>query len=189
MQPMVEELKKLMREGMDVSDPYLHRAYKMRVILGLVSVDSPARMTLDNAAHIRSFRCDWRSRMEGESGGMNHMNTDSDKGGLATRFRGYACTVLNQELARRGDGNVLANDPRLLLTGEQMLALGKAAEEGLLTMQMCGRHGLSPLAELPYFNPCWHYPIPLIHAGIYGVLKVSPPNTIFRTPMYVEPDF
>jgi hypothetical protein len=174
MKPMVEELQRLLEEGMPVTDPYLHKSYTMRVVMGLVSVDSPARMTLDHAVHIRSKRCDWRSRMMGETGGMSYMSATLDKGGKATRFVGYNTPVVNAELAAlEGAGAMLANDERLKLTGAEMVALATAVEQGWLSAETTGRHGLSPLAALKYFDPCWHYPIPLIHAGIYGVLKVS----------------
>jgi hypothetical protein len=174
--PLVEELQRLGEVGMQVQDPYLGEEYTMRVFLGLVSVDSPARMTLDNASHTRGFKSDWRSMFEGVSGGMSSMNLDVEQtGGLATRFLGYSTPVHNEYLAKSfGPENAMcmADDTRLMLTGEEMVAMGRWVEQGVLTFAETGRHSSGSLAALPYFDPCWHYPIPMVHAGVYGVLKV-----------------
>jgi hypothetical protein len=104
------------------------------------------------------------------------MDLSDDKSkGTAIRFEGYSQPVFNKQLADREKDQslrVYADDPRLLLTGDQMLAMGRWVEMGMCDFETTGRHGLSPLAKLPYFDPCWHYAIPLVHAGIYGVLKV-----------------
>lgn len=178
--PMVEELQRLGEVGLQVQDPYLGEEYTMRVFLGLVSVDSPARMTLDNHSHTRGFKSDWRSLFEGVSGGMSSMDRDVEQtGGLATRFLGYSTPVYNEYLAKRdGPENAMcmADDERLMLSGDEMVAMGRWVEEGVLTFAETGRHGRSSLAALPYFDPCFHYPIPMVHAGVYGVLKVRKPH-------------
>jgi hypothetical protein len=117
--------------------------------------------------------------MVGITSGMNSFDPEMDSTGKATRFTGYATQVVNMQLEAEhgeGEGLVWANDKRLLLTGEQMLALGRWREREAVTFEESGRHGLSPLAALRYFDPCWMYPIPLVHAGIYGVLKVCKPH-------------
>jgi hypothetical protein len=49
----------LFEVGIEAHDPYLGVAYQMRVFLGLVSVDSPARAGLDHHSGTAGTRGMW----------------------------------------------------------------------------------------------------------------------------------
>jgi hypothetical protein len=169
LQPFVEEMQELGKDGVEVFDPYLHCRYLSKWFLGTVSADTPARNTVGKFYGVSGFRADYRSLFQG----AKFSNISSD----GTYFAGY-CAEVKQPMFF-GHEMMLANDPRLLLTHEKSLELASAVQNGKvkdgvlkkMPASVAGRHGIPPLAELSYFDLHFGYLLPWIHAGPWGVLK------------------
>ena len=169
LQPFVEEMHELGKDGVEVFDPYLHCRYLSKWFLGTVSADTPARNTVGKFYGVSGFRADYRSLFQG----AKFSNISSD----GTYFAGY-CAEVKQPMFF-GHEMMLANDPRLLLTHEKSLELASAVQNGKvidgvlkkMPASVAGRHGIPPLAELSYFDLHFGYLLPWIHAGPWGVLK------------------
>ena len=169
LQPFVEEMDELGKDGVEVFDPYLHRSYLSKWFLGTVSADTPARNTVGKFYGVSGFRADYRSLFQG----AKFSNISSD----GTYFAGY-CAEVKQPMFF-GHEMMLANDPRLLLTHEKSLELASCVQNGKvkdgvlkkMPASVAGRHGIPPLAELSYFDLHFGYLLPWIHAGPWGVLK------------------
>ena len=113
LQPFVEEMHELGKDGVEVFDPYLHCRYLSKWFLGTVSADTPARNTVGKFYGVSGFRADYRSLFQG----AKFSNISSD----GTYFAGY-CAEVKQPMFF-GHEMMLANDPRLLLTHEKSLEL------------------------------------------------------------------
>ena len=169
LQPFVEEMHELGKDGVEVFDPYLHCRYLSKWFLGTVSADTPARNTVGKFYGVSGFRADYRSLFQG----AKFSNISSD----GTYFAGY-CAEVKQPMFF-GHEMMLANDPRLLLTHEKSLELASCVQNGKvkdgvlkkMPASVAGRHGIPPLAELSYFDLHFGYLLPWIHAGPWGVLK------------------
>ena len=169
LQPFVEEMHELGKDGVEVFDPYLHRSYLSKWFLGTVSADTPARNTVGKFYGVSGFRADYRSLFQG----AKFSNISSD----GTYFAGYRVAVKQPMFF--GHEMMFATDPRLLLTHEKSLELASAVQNGKvidgvlkkMPASVAGRHGIPPLAELSYFDLHFGYLLPWIHAGPWGVLK------------------
>ena len=169
LQPFVEEMHELGKDGVEVFDPYLHCRYLSKWFLGTVSADTPARNTVGKFYGVSGFRADYRSLFQG----AKFSNISSD----GTYFAGY-CAEVKQPMFF-GHEMMLATDPRLRLTHDKSLELASAVQNGKvidgvlkkMPASVAGRHGIPPLAELSYFDLHFGYLLPWIHAGPWGVLK------------------
>ena len=68
----------------------------------------------------------------------------------------------------------VARDPYTdggMFTHAKALELHKLVEAGLLEAQKAGRYCMPPFAQLPLFDLCWGYALPVVHALVWGVEK------------------
>lgn len=188
-------MQELHTRGMHVHDPCFQQNYTMRVYLGLVSADTPARNALAGTLGVSAFNADWRSQWSGkrpytetpdlpdETNGNAHVpSADDEDGGTKGMYCvGYAEETTQTWLlqSKVGDTNaysqltdsMYANDPRLILDDKMARLMAFSVEEGLLTHRSTGRKCMSAFAELPYFDMVWSFALPWMHAGILGVVK------------------
>ena len=95
LQPFVEEMQKLGKDGVEVFDPHLHRSYLSKWFLGTVSADTPARNTVGKFYGGSGFRADYRSLFQG----AKFSNISSD----GTYFAGYCASQATHVLWARND--------------------------------------------------------------------------------------
>ena len=94
-----------------------------------------------------------------------------------TYFTGYVSPVKQMMFFK--DRAVLAYDRGLILNHAMSLDLARRVQDGVVingTLQkmpanVAGRHGIPPLASLPYLDLHFGYLLPWIHAGPWGILK------------------
>jgi hypothetical protein len=156
MRPFVEEMQLLGREGITINDTYFKREYTTRWFLATVSADTPARNHLGGFMGVMAHMADWRSIFRGKS----YTNA-----GQGTYFTGYHETI------RQYGKDVFAWDESLYLDDKTSRRLASKTDSGELPSNITGRHGMSPLAELPGFDVHSGFLLPWIHACYWGVMK------------------
>ena len=193
----VYDIQVLHTTGMEVHDPWTDTSYTLRVYLGLVSADTPARNALAGTLAVAAYNADFRSQwsgirpsstvpeamheVHGEDVPIAEGSTDLPTGTDGMYCVGYSkpaqqtwmqAAIESDELrVSEQMDDVFANDPRLVLDDAMAQHMAECVQLGLLTQRSAGRKCLSTFAQLPYFDMVWSFALPWMHAGILGVVK------------------
>ena len=193
----VYDIQVLYTDGMEVHDPWTDTEYSLRVYLGLVSADTPARNALAGTLAVAAYNADFRSQWSGirpsstvpdvlhEAHGED-VPIAEGSADLSTGTDGMYCVGYSKparqtwmQAAFEGDelrvsqltDDVFANDPRLVLDNAMAQHMPECVQLGLLDQRSTGWKCLSTFAQLPYFDMVWSFALPWMHAGVLGVVK------------------
>ena len=182
-QPLVKELLDLYERGLEVEDLLFQSKYTMRVFLGTVSADTIARASLMMVGGVRHYLADQKSLWMGTNMVASGLSAEEMgmQEGEAMRFMGYKEPMWQPFILvmEGGEGShnnpdecmVYANDGRLWLNDRQQRWLGEEVARGHVSVDDVGRHGVSPLSMLPYWDTVDGPEISVVHAAFYGVAK------------------
>mmetsp|Transcript_11717 Transcript_11717/g.53013 ORF Transcript_11717/g.53013 Transcript_11717/m.53013 type:complete len:933 (+) Transcript_11717:161-2959(+) len=190
MVPFVEEMKELSQQGILVKDLYVSQMlnkdfeYRMFYDLATCTGDTPARGKIACTYTQAGLRGDQYSYFSACSVGNKR------------KYMGYSEAQeqpANTSMFGADINKLTAFDPRVYAGPKGRIHPSRAREEGtegtegfnhakalelhrlvedkLLSPEKAGRYGLPPLAQVPHFDLCWGYALPVVHALLWGVCK------------------
>ena len=160
-EPLVHELYRLYEHGMQVRDLWFQKQYRLWIFLGYVSADTIARASVMMVGGVRHYLADMKTLFRGvnkTASGLSNAESGTNEG-EGMRFYGYREPVFQpfMMVTHHGATTVeecmaFANEETLWLSDMTQRWLGQEVANGHADVQTVGRHGVSPLSKLPYFD-------------------------------------
>ena len=188
MAPLVSELLELGKYGIDVRDPYMERMtggrfeYNMKFHMATCTGDTPMRAkiacTYNQTGH-RGDQYNYWSGCSVDRFTKRHLGyaEPQEQPAASSMLGNIKLGAFDKRVYRGPQGEIVkgvARDPYTdggMFTHAKALELHKLVEAGLLEERKAGRYCMPPFAQLPLFDLCWGYALPVVHALVWGVEK------------------
>jgi len=185
MAPLVSELLELGKDGIDVTDPYMSRMlgkpfeYNMKFHMLTSTGDTPMRSKIACTFNQTGHRGDQYSYWSGCNVGKKRRHlgyAKPQKQPKNSLLGDVSLGAFDKRVYKGPEGEIVrgvARDPYTtdvaMFNHAKALELYRLVESGKLPAQIAGRYCMPPFADLPLFDLCWGYALPVVHALVWGI--------------------